>query len=258
MTPRSATSTGPATARAPSRATALFDERYEWSARWDGDIQPKKDAAAAKRTATSLRTAVKTFETLLSSEQLAAMLSAAAAMTELGTDLDQVCRMANKRKTEFAAEEDAKRKGAADSLAAARWADDEAAMFDEAASLANFFDAWQGLGVEAWILSRQRPGLKYANLPNDLPAGGRLLDMLARFKETKRKESPLATDAAALAIRRRAAEYLKALRTVDSTSRFYKDMYYVGADDYEAWRAWTAGIRAAVVPPMTSKPSGEN
>ena len=246
------------TGRATSRATILFNERYEYSARWDGDAQAKKDAAAAKRTATSLKTAVKSFEALLEPEQLASMVAAAVAMRELASDLDQVCRLANRRKAEYTAAEEAKRKGNADATAAESWGGDDGAMLAEAQSLASFVDAPGQLGVEAWVLGRlsDRPHLRYVNMPTDMPAGGRLLDMLARLKETRRAGPPEAVAAAVLAIRRRAAEYLKALQEVQSQARTYKDMYYAGADDYKAWREWTAAVRAAVIPPMASRPAG--
>lgn len=243
---------------AASRAKAIFDKHFEWDARFNADAGPKKAAATAKRTATSLNSALKSFGELLLPEQLAALRHAARVMQDLALDLDTATVLAKQHKVQHDANELRLRHEQADVTALKRWGTDDAAMLAEAHELACFLDNWRELEVEEWVLSRVPPGLKYAQR-EDLRAGGRLLDMLHRRREPAAKPTTSAFTANAtaatsvLAIRRRAAEYVASLSRACKSPRTYKDMYYVGLDDYEAWRAWRNAVRTSIMPQVHSR-----
>lgn len=224
----------------PSRAKALFDSHYAWSARRSGADEPKKAAAGAKRLATGLSTAVTDFGGLLEAGDLQALREAAAAMRRLAVDLDGAAKLADKAKRAHEADYERERRERADATAAVRWTDDDA-MLDEARALADFFDAWHARDVPAWLRGRLAPHLTIMALP-DLEVGGRLLDMLARAG------SPPAA-AALPAIRRRAAEYLRGLERASSSERSYKEIHYVGLDDFDAWRTWRRQLDALMPGP---------
>ena len=56
-----------------------------------------------------------------------------------------------------------------------------------------------------------------------------------------------------LAIRRRAAEYVASLARACKSPRTYKDLYYVGLDDYDAWRVWRSAVRTSIMPRVQSR-----
>lgn len=222
--------------RGDDRAQVLFNEHYASRARYEGDAEPKKDAASAKRVATGLRKAVAEFSKLLTPEQQKALADAAAVMRALGADLDKAGALALASHVAQAESDLRSRHAAADATAQGRWADDDEAMIAEARDLAAFVD--QTLGSE-WILKHR--GSAYAHFPDDMPAGRRLVDAL-RGKTGQLNQ---------LGLRRRAAEYLAGLRDGRRrTSRRYKDIWYVGLDDYEAWRAWRKEVLGAITPPL--------
>lgn len=241
-----------------SRAKAIFDKHFEWDARFNGDVEPKKAAATAKRTATSLNSALKSYGELLAPKQLESLRDAAQAMLDLAHDLDTATVLARRHKVQHDVHELRLRNEQADATALQRWGTDDAAMLAEANDLAFFLDNWRELEVEEWVLSRVPPGLKYAHHEN-WQAGGRLLNMLHRDRrqETMPTTSVLAADnstvAALLAIRRRAAEYVASLSRASKSPRTYKDLYYVGLDDYEAWRVWRSAVRTSIMPRVQSQ-----
>ena len=243
---------------AVSRAKAIFDKHFEWGARFKGDAEPKQAAATAKRTATSLKSALKSFGELLTPEQLASLRNAAQAMQDLAHDLDTATALAKRHKVQHDAHELRLCNEQADATALDRWGTDDAAMLAEANDLAFFLDNWRELEVEEWVLSRVPPGLKYAQR-EDLRAGGRLLDMLHRHRQQTEMPttSVLAVNATTaapiLAIRRRAAEYVAGLGRACKSPRTYQYLYYVGLDDYEAWRVWRNAVRASIMPRVHSQ-----
>ena len=256
---------GATKAAAVSRAKAIFDKHFEWDARFNGDVEPMKAAATAKRTATSLNSALKSFGDLLAPEQLVSLRNAAQAMQDLASDLDTATVLAKRHKVEHDAHELRLRNRQADATAMDRWGTDDAAMLAEAHELAFFLDNWRELEVEEWVLSRVPPGLKYAQR-EDLRAGGRLLDMLHRRREQAAKPTTsvltatATTAASMLAIRRRAAgggrraaEYVASLARACKSPRTYKDLYYVGLDDYDAWRVWRSAVRTSIMPRVQSR-----
>lgn len=220
--------------RIPTRAQAIFDRYYEFHARYGGDEHPKKSAAEAKRVSTSLRKALSQFSALLEPEQLQALQSAANVMAGLGSDLDVVCRLARSHRIATIAKDLTDWEALTDAVAQERWADDEA-MIAEARDLVAFVDDRSALDVEEWILSRN-PGCKYAHFP-DRVSGRRHLDSVL-------KANPLVV----LDVRRHAADYVQGLRDAQRRQRRFQDMYYVGLDDFEAWRAWRIAIAASIVP----------
>lgn len=230
--------------RGSPRARALFEQHYQFRAQYEGDADAKKDAAGAKRVATGLRNAVRDFGRLLTEQQQAVMREAAAVMEALGADLDTACGLARVCQTERTAADLAARHAAADAVANQRWVDNEA-MRSEVADLAAFVDQAFATESEQWVVA-QHPGCARASFPDDMPPGGRLIDMLKRPAEG-------GAAAATLTLRRRAAEYLAALRTAERrASRRYGDTWYVGADDYEAWRTWRQQVLAAIRPAKES------
>lgn len=223
-----------------NRAAALFDEHYESAARYHGDEQPKKDAAAARRVATGLRNTLKSFERLLSTQQKQAMLDAASTMASLAIDLDEACRLARRRLADQTAADIARRTSLADAGAAERWVGDDDAMLVEVRELAAFVDQAQALDVGAWLKQRH-PGCELEHFPtSELPPGRRLIDMLSQREGGAEF---------LLQLRRRGAEYVAVLRDAERRpGRMYRGMWYVGLDDFEAWRSWRQEVLAAIVP----------
>jgi hypothetical protein len=227
-----------ATKAKSNRVQSLFHEQYESSARYQGDEVAKKDAANAKRVATSLSKAVSSFGRLLSADKLQTLREAAAVMDSLGADISAVTKLAVRCKADHDAQALRKRHDTADQRAAQRWADDQA-MLLEAKDLADFFDRWHPLKIDISVKARYGAHLTFMSLGQP-QEGGRLLDMLDRYNTGR------ASPEGFVAIRRRAAEYLDVLVKASQGARTYKDMHYVGMDDYEAWRAGTAAKRSLV------------
>jgi len=221
--------------RIPTRAQAIFDRHYEFHARYGGDEHPKKSAAEAKRISTSLRKALSQFSALLEPEQLKALESASNIMAGLGSDLDVVCRLARNHRTATLAKDLSDWESLTDAVAQERWGGNDEAMIAEARDLVAFVDDRNALEVEEWILSRN-PGCKYAHFP-DRVSGRRYLGSVL-------KTTPIVV----LDVRRHAADYVHDLRDAQRRQRRFQDMYYVGLDDFEAWRAWRMAIAASIVP----------
>lgn len=221
--------------RIPTRAQAIFDRHYEFHARYGGDEHPKKSAAEAKRVSTSLRKALAQFSALLEPEQLQALQSASNVMAGLGSDLDVVCKLARSHRTATMAKDLADWEARTDAVAQERWAGDDEAMIAEARDLVAFVDDRGALDVEEWILSRN-PGCKYAHFPDRVSGRTYLGSVL--------KANPLVVRD----VRRYAADYVHGLRDAQRRQRRFQDMYYVGLDDFEAWRAWRMAIAASIVP----------
>lgn len=215
----------------------LFDRHYERSARYDGDEAPKKAAAHAKRVASSLRNALTEFGALLEDKDVGALQAAASVMAGLGSDLDTVSKLARDHKVAHEKLRHEERTGHADRVADAAWGADEARMLADAKELAAFVDQTHVLEVETWGLARPKcQGFRYFHMP-DTPPGRRLLDMLQGQPQSD-----------IFAIRRRAAEYLHALKAqgTGSMRRHFQELWYVGLDDFEEWRAWRRELAAAI------------
>lgn len=224
-----------------SRAQVLFDKHYEWHSRYSGDENPKNAAAHAKRVSTGLKKAIAEFAALLEPKQLQALQDASGVMAALGADLDVVCKMARANNEAQAAKDLLERNALADEVAAERWRGDDQLMLLEAKDLAAFVDQARALDVDEWIATRH-PGAKYAQFPMEVAGRARLVDVISRDKG---KVPDM------LLVRRRAAEYVHMLRLQGASStRRYQDMWYVGLDDYESWRAWRKEISSAVVPAL--------
>lgn len=228
-----------ASRKEPSRAQALFDAHYEFHARYHGDENAKKAAAEARRVATSLGKSITQFTALLDPKQLQALQDASTVMRGLAADLDVVCKLANAHKADTARKRLQEWQALCDQVAAERWAGDDAAMLVEARELSDFWDQADALEVDEWIKSRQ-PGARYAQFPDRDSGEGERAKELSRLLSSK----PLDT----LAVRRHAAFYLHALRDAMRRSRRYNELYYVGLDDFEAWRAWRKEIAGKIMP----------
>jgi len=224
---------------AKSRAQTLFETLYRDRATWDGEAEPKKHTAAARRMATSLEGTVRDFERLLSPDEADTLHKAAEILRSLGGDLQQVCQLARGAKLARERKDLQDRNAAADAVAGQRWPDDEA-MLSEAADLATFIDQHDASMARTWVQGRHS-GCRYIHFPDGMPTGRRLIDMLNPDMNAHQPDR--------VALRRRAAEYVVGLQDGQREApRQHKDIWAVGTDDYEAWRAWRAEIKAAITP----------
>lgn len=222
---------------ADARAKAIFDAHFEFHARYGGDEAPKNSAAEAKRIATSLRKAVELMGPMLEPKELAALSAAAGIMAELGRDLDTVCETARRHKTQRAADDLANYNSRVDQAAQERWGDNESAMLDEARELALFVDQGTTLDVAVW-LGTQHPGAEAPIYPD------RMIGTHRQSLDAALHAKPLKT----LAVRRLAGEYILILRDAMRRKRAFQNMWYLGLDDFEAWRAWRKEISKKIVP----------
>jgi len=224
---------------AADRAKALYEEHYARRARYDGDAEPKKHASSAKRVATGLNKASSEFSALLTPEQRKVLAEAAAVMRALATDLDTASTLALASHTAQLQSDLNARHAAADATAQSRWGDDDAAMLAEARDLAAFIDMPQANESDQWIAKGR--ACAYAHFPDDMPTGRRLVDALRNGHDGERL----------VLLRRRAAEYVAGLIAWQQrTPRRYRDTWYVGLDDFEAWRAWRKEMLGAIKPPL--------
>jgi len=224
--------------RTSSRVDALFEEKYRVHAEWEGDERSKRDAASARRMATGAIHALQKFDRLLPTDDVEVLQRAVSILDTLADDLDKVGVMSRTAKTKRERHDWLERTDKADKAAAARWASDDA-MRAEAIDLAAFVDQRHQLATKAWLLSIH-PECQLVDYPDHMPQGMRLIDLL------NRQSSPTEV----VNLRRRSAEYVLALEAGQRcTPRRYKDMWHVGLDDYEAWRAWRSRIHATITPP---------
>lgn len=224
---------------ATDRARALFDEHYAYRARYAGDAETRKDAASAKRVATGLSKASNEFSRLLTADQQQVLGQAASIMRALATDLDKASAIARAVMVEQAETDLRARHAAADRIAHARWAGDDAAMLAEARDLADFIDRSHATESDQWIFKHRQ--CAFAHFPDDMPPGRRLIDALANGHEGERM----------VLLRRRTAEYVGGLTAWQQRmTRRYTDTWYVGLDDFEAWRSWRKAILGAITPAL--------
>jgi hypothetical protein len=233
-------SKAPAPRRACARAQALFERHYEGRARFVADEEPKRAASGARRAATALAIAETEFDAILDAKQT--LRAAVGIMRSLGEDLDGACALARQRKLANDREALAERQAAADRVAVARWAEDDATMLAEAEALADFIDHGDALDVQQWIRERH-VSVDCACFPDEVAGRERLAGVFVDHGKGR---------ASALDVRRRAAEYIQALSSL-RTPRQHKDMWYVGLDDFEAWRDWRRAIADAITPPRIGR-----
>jgi hypothetical protein len=159
---------------------ALFERSYKYGAGFDGDATATKDAAAAKRLATLLKTLdTYRFEPLLGPEQLLSLKAAAATVARLAAALDGVSALARQHRRSVVAERERIENARLDAAASERWSSDSALLVSEAQDLARFMDAhgkWRE-DIDRWLTARRgvaRVGRRLAQEHlRDVPANRR-------------------------------------------------------------------------------------
>lgn len=219
--------------------------QYKSSAKYYGAERPKKDAATAKRAATTLKNSLGTFYSLRPEQRLA-LDAAASVLSTLAADLDGVAAWAKAYKVHCDAERVRQQHEAEDALAEKLWADDDALMLADARELVELFSA---------------PGRE---LMGEFLKQSKAFDViyLAELNDSRRLESlrlaATAQPSDLKKFRRDAAycidEMLKQKSRLEKNFRGEMS-YEVGGKDYLAWKAWRKTVRAAVsacAPPMST------
>ena len=219
--------------------------QYKSSAKYYGAERPKKDAATAKRAATTLKKSLETFYSLRPEQRLA-LDAAASVLSALAADLDGVAAWAKAFKAHSDAERVRQQFDAEDALAEKLWAGDDALMLADARELVELFSA---------------PGRE---LMGEFLKQSKTFDViyLAELNDSRRLESlrlaATAQPSDLKKFRRDAAycidEMLKQKSRLEKNFRCEMS-YDVGGKDYLAWKAWRKSVRAAVsacAPPMST------
>jgi hypothetical protein len=210
--------------------------QYRYDARYNGAERPKKDAATARRAATTLKNSMDTFYSLRP-EQCLALKAAASVLSTLAADLDGVAAWAKSYKAHCDAERVRMQNEAEDALAEKLWAGDDAEMLDDARELVELFSAAGKELMTEFLKQSKTFDVIYLSEPDN----SRRLDSLrvaATARPTELKQV------------RRDSAYCIAEMTKQS-SRLEKNFrgemsYSIGGKDYLAWKAWRKTVRAAV------------
>ena len=210
--------------------------QYRHDARYNGAERPKKDAATARRAATTLKNSLETFYSL-SPEQRLALDAAASVLATLAADLDGVAAWAKAYEVHCDAERVCQRLEAEDALAEKLWAGDDAAMLADARELAELFSP---------------PGRE---LMGEYLKQSKVFDViyLAELNDSRR------LDSLRLAATAQPSDFEKFRRdtaycvdqVLSRRARLEKNYRgemscEVGGKDYLAWKAWRKTVRAAV------------
>lgn len=219
--------------------------QYKSSAKYYGAERPKKDAATAKRAATTLTNLLGPYYPL-KPEQRLALDAAAQMLSTLAAELDGVASWAKAYKVHCDAERVRLQAEAEDEMAEKLWAGDDASMLDDARELVELFSA---------------PGKE---LMGEFLKQSKTFDViyLAELNDSRRLESlrlaATAQPSDLKKFRRDAAycidEMLKQKSRLEKNFRGEMS-YEVGGKDYLAWKAWRKTVRAAVsacAPPMST------
>ena len=210
--------------------------QYRSSARHNGAERPKKDAATARRAATTLKNSLETFYSLRP-EQSQALDAATRVLSTLAADLDGVAAWAKSYKAHCDAERVRMQAEAEDEMAEKLWAGDDALMLADARELAELFSA---AGKE---------------LMGEFLKQSKTFDViyLAELDDSRRLDSlrlPATAQPSDLKKFRRDAAYcvdqmLSRRSRMDKTYRGEAE-YEVGGNDYLALKAWRKAAVAAV------------
>ena len=209
--------------------------QYRSRARYNGAEQPKKDAATARRAATTLKTSMDTFYSL-KPEQRQALDAAARVLSTLAADLDGVASWAKAYKVHCDAERVRMQAEVEDDMAEKLWAGDDASMLADAQELVELFSA---------------PGKE---LMTEFLKQSKSFEVMVMFDLDSRRFESLTLVATAQPsdfkkLRRDTACCVDQILSQRSYfDKNYRDevMYCAGGKDYLAWKAWRKSVKAAV------------
>ena len=219
--------------------------QYKSSAKYYGAERPKKDAATAKRAATTLKKSLETFYSLRPEQRLA-LDAAASVLSTLAADLDGVAAWAKAYKVHCDGERVRQQIEAEDALAEKLWAGDDAAMLADARELVELFSApGKELIGEFLKQSKVFDVIYLVGLDNSSRLYSLRLAVTAQPSDLKkfRRDAAYCVD-----------EMTKQKSYLDKSFRG-EMFYHVGGSDYLAWKAWRKTVRAAVsacAPPMST------
>lgn len=120
------------------KVNAELVEQYRYHAGWHGAERPKKDAATARRAATTLKRSLDMFSSLMPEQRLA-LSAASSVLSKLALDLDCISAWATQYKGHCDAERARLKAEAEDAIAEKLWAGDDSAMLADARELVDLF-----------------------------------------------------------------------------------------------------------------------
>ena len=209
--------------------------QYKSSAKYYGAERPKKDAATAKRAATTLKKSLETFYSLRPEQRLA-LDAAASVLSALAADLDGVAAWAKSYKAHCDAERVRMQAEAEDEMAEKLWAGDDSAMLADARELTELFSP---------------PGKE---LIGEFLKQSKSFEVMVMFDLDSRRFDSLTLAATAqpsdfTKLRRDTACCIDQILSQRSYfDKNYRDevMYCAGGNDYLALKAWRKAAVAAV------------
>lgn len=224
-------------------------KRYEYKSVADA----KNDAALAKRLATQLTQTVSRFEYTVKPEQRLALQAAANVMKAMATELAQVVVWSKAYKVHCDQVALAEKTEEQDAAAVKRWGGDSASMLTEAKELIDFLGKGKDQGSHELI---QEWAKCYRQLPKKCSVKaplGSYYDLTSQLEGVLSKPSNQLSQSDVLKIKRLTAELLRCFFLSDKNGSLSESFsgnvfYYLGADDYEAWRAWRKSVHAAIAP----------
>lgn len=219
--------------------------QYRSGAEFYGAERPKKDAATAKRAATTLKNYLESLYFPLKPEQCLALKAAASVLATLAADLDGVAAWAKSYKAHCDAERVRTKEEAEDALAEKLWAGDDALMLADARELVELFSA-PGKELMGEFL-KQSKTFEVMVMPDLDSQRFYSLTLAATAQPTDLKK-----------LRRDAAYCVDQILSQRSYfDKNYRDevMYCAGGQDYRSLKAWRKSVRATVsacAPPMST------
>ena len=218
------------------KVNAELVEQYRSRASYYGAERPKKDAATARRAATTLKNSLDTFNSL-KPEQCLALKAAANVLYTLAADLDGVTAWAKAYKVHCDAERLREQREAEDAIAEKLWAGDDAAMLSDVRELGELFSTpGRELMSEFLKQSKTFDGISLSSLDDGFRFDGLRLQAKAQPSDW-------------LKFRRDAAyciDQMLARRSRTGKNYLGKMEHEVGGADFLAWKAWRKTVRAAV------------
>lgn len=211
--------------------------QYRSSARHNGAERPKKDAATARRAATTLKNSLDTFYSL-QPEQRQALDAAARVLYTLAAELGGVAAWAKAYKVHCDAERVRLQDEAEDAIAEKLWAGDDVSMLDDARELVELFSAAGKEMIGEFLKQSKTFDVIYLAELDD----GRRLDSLRLASKSQPSDLKKFSRDAAYCI----GEILQRRSRLEKNYRGEME-YEVGGGDYRAWKAWRKSVKAAVV-----------
>jgi hypothetical protein len=210
--------------------------QYRHDARHNGAERPKKDAATARRAATTLKNSLDAFYSL-KPEQRLALSAAASVLATLAADLDGVASWAKAYKVHCDSERVRMRAEAEDDMAEKLWSGDDASMLADAQELVELFSA-PGKELMTEILKQSKTfDVIYLSEPDD----SRRLDALRLAGKAQPADMKKFRRDAAYCV----DQMLSRRGRLGKTYKGETD-YEVGGQDWLALKAWRKAAVAAV------------